>query len=314
MQIQKEKKLRMLEKLEGKAHEERLRKVHCFEQIEGGGIVKKVERLFTSPSIYIPYLFYAKTGLSRFLLTTVVLFWGRTIRIPLDDYDALILSMYGGLYGSELKLTKFLIKNLTKDDVFYDIGANRGFYTFLAADLCKEVHTFEAVPKLAHIVTVNTRPEDTIVVNPVALSDTDGMIDFYLMDSTMTNTVNFSVAELLSSHDHNVSKKVTVPSLTIDTYVSTHAKPTFLKIDIEGAEELAIKGGQSFFSSHSPVIAMEVWGKGNKWELSMNAAERLRAMGYKSYRMDNGGDIYEIKGDLSTEVSSIGGDNFIFKK
>lgn len=303
-----------METLTSKGYANRLQKAKRFEEVSGGGMRKRIEHLFAAPDIYIPYLFYAKAGFSRLLLTPTMLFWGRKIRFPLDDYDALILYMYGGLHGDEMKYTKFLIRNLGVGDVFYDVGANRGFYTFLAADLCKEIHAFEVVPELANIMTINIRPEDTIVVNPVAVSDTNGTVDVYLMDSTMTNTINTSVAELLSSHDHPVSKKISVPAITLDSYLETHPKPTFLKIDVEGAEEQVLQGGKNFFSTESPVVAMEIWGKENKWELSMKAAETLRGFGYTSYRLTNDGAIEEATGDLSLEVSPVGGENFIFKK
>ena len=306
--MKNDKRALILEKLSSVQYKKRLDRAYHFEQVEGGGILKKIERLFTAPSIYIPYLFYAKAGLSRFFPATITLFWGRKIKIPLQDYDALILYMYGILRGSEQKLSKFFIKNLNSDDIFYDIGANRGFYTFLASELCKEVHTFEPMPELTDAIKKNVQEGEAIVVNSVALSDKDGSIDFFIMESTMLNTVNPSVAE------HGVSKKITVPTVTIDKYLTSNAKPTFLKIDAEGAEEMIIKGGSHFFSSNSPVIAMEIWGKENDWELSMGAAERLVKMGYKTFRLDEEGELMDVKGDLSQLVFATGADNFIFKK
>ena len=305
----------ILEALASTQYKRRIEKARKFEHVEGGGTIKHFQRLLTAPDIYIPYVFYAKAGMSRSLLTTMTLFWGRKIKLPLDDYDALILYMFGGLYVSELKLTKYLARNLGPDDVFYDVGANRGFYTFLAADLCKEVHTFEPMPELSENIKKNIRPSDTLVVNAIALSDTNASIDFYIMNSSMLNTINPAVVEeILSVHKHHVAKKMVVPTMTIDTYVQTHTKPTFLKIDAEGAEDQIIKGGTEFFSANAPTIAMEVWGKDNKWELSMAAAERLIGMGYKSYRLDSEGIPEEVHGDLSAVVSPVGGENLIFKK
>ncbi|MCR4276198.1 MAG: FkbM family methyltransferase [Candidatus Parcubacteria bacterium] len=312
--MQEDKRALMLEALGSDRYRQRLDKVHRFEEISGGGVLKMVQRLFTAPSIYLPYVFYAKTGLAHRYSTSATLFWDKTIRISLKDYDALILSMYGGLYGAELNLTKFLIKNLESNDVFYDIGANRGYYTFVASELCKETHAFEPLSELVDVIRESVQGDASVTVNSVALSDIDGAIDFYVMDSTMVNTINASVAKLLSSQDYTLSKRVTVPSMTIDAYIKTHTKPTFLKIDAEGAEEQIIKGGKHFFSSNAPVIAMEIWGKENKWELSMSAAERLRAMGYQSYRLDSEGTPQKVDGDLSVGVSPAGGEDFIFKK
>jgi len=312
--MQKDTRTLMLEALASEEYKKRLEKVHRFEEISGGGMIKRIQHLLVAPSIYLPYVFYAKIGMYRWFLATATLFWGRKIQIPLKDYDALILSMYGGLYGDELKLTQYLIKNLQPDDVFYDVGANFGFYTYLASDLCKETHTFEPMPWLADVIKGNIRKNDTITVNAAALSDKNGTIDFYITDSTMVSTINASVAELYSAHTHKAFKKIPVPTGTLDDYVATHAKPTFIKIDAEGAEEQIIRGGSSFFSSDAPVIAMEIWGKDNKWELSMSAAEKLRGMGYQSFRLDTEGAIQKVDGNLSEMVSPKGGEDFIFKK
>ena len=298
----------MLEALASVQYKDRFEKAQRFERIRGGGIVKQLERLFVSPEIYIPYLCYTRLGFSHWRRTPIKLFWGRVIQMPLSDYDALTLYMYGALHVSERKLIKFFLKNLKPDDVFYDIGANRGFYTFLASELCEETHAFEPMSKLASVIKQNVRKNEKIVINTVALSNMNGPIDFYLMDSTMTNTISAAVAE------HSVSKKVRVPSITLDTYLTTHTKPTVLKIDAEGAEERVIEGGTNFFSSYEPVIAMEIWGKENEWELSMRAAQRLRGMGYRSWRLDEEGNAQEVTSDLSALVSSHGGENFVFKK
>lgn len=304
----------LLEALDSEAYRRRLVAVHRFEEISGGGIVKQLERLVTAPRIYIPYLIYAKLGLSRFLRTTATLFWGRRMRIKLDDYDALILRMYGALYGAELHFARFLIKNLGSEDVFYDIGANRGFYTFLASELCKETHSFEPLPELAEVIEEGVRPDDAIFVNAAAVSDTDGTIEFHITESTMVNTINSEVAKHLATQDHVLTRTLTVPTIALDTYTGAHATPTFLKIDVEGAEGQVIEGGRILFSRNAPVIAMEVWGKENTWELSMRAVERLRALGYRSYRLDEEGEIHEVEGDLSERVIPLGGENFIFKK
>ncbi len=303
------KSAQLLQSLQEKKFKERVAQAQRFEAISGGGVGKMFERLITAPRIYIPYILHAKLGLHHLHRSRVELFWGRTIRIPIQDYDALIIYMYGGLFGSsERRLSTFLIKNLKPEDVFYDVGANRGFYTFLASELCKEVHTFEPMRELAQAIEENTYRDSAVTVNAVALSDKDGTIDFYVMESTMLNTINASVA---AEGNH---RSVRVPTMMLDTYVATHTRPTFLKIDAEGAEEQIIRGGMKFFSSNTPTIAMEVWGKENKWELSMKAVETLYGMGYRSLRITDGGTLEEVRGDLSSMARPDGAENFVFRK
>lgn len=300
--------------LDGDALAKRLARARRFEDISGGGTGKQLERLIRFPSIYIPYLLHVKAGLSRYKTVTAILNWGRSIRIPMDDYDAFTLYLYGGLYGEELKLAKYIINNLNADDVFYDIGANRGFYTYLAAELCKEIHTFEPLPKLAAAIKKNVRTGDVITVNAGALSDTVGTITFYVTDSTMVNTIDKEVAERYVSLKHSRLTQITVPTTMLDEYIKTHAAPTFLKIDAEGAEGRIIDGGRGFFSSHSPTISLEVWSADNNGTVSMQAVEKLRALGYASLHIHDDGTASEVTGDLSMLAPAHGADNFIFRK
>ena len=53
--------------------------------------------------------------------------------------------------------------------------------------------------------------------------------------------------------------QVTVPASKIDTLIERGEKPpAIVKIDVEGAEELVLRGGESFFSKQKPVLLMEV--------------------------------------------------------
>ena len=49
-------------------------------------------------------------------------------------------------------------------------------------------------------------------------------------------------------------------TLTIDSFINTPDAriPDIIKIDVEGAELLVLKGGKEFFKNHKPIIFMEV--------------------------------------------------------
>lgn len=314
-QMQMDKRGLILEELRSNQFERRLRKARLFERLGGSGVLKKIQRIILTPSIYLPYVFYAKSGLARGRLFTATLFWDRSIQIPLRDYDALALHMFGFAGGNEaeLKLTKFFIKNLKPDDVFYDIGANCGFYTYLASELCKETHTFEPIKTLADAVRKNSSEFPGVTVNCVALSDRTGEMDFYIGEFSGLSTLNAAVVKGRSP-ESGTFKKTTAPTIMLDDYTATHSKPTVLKIDAEGAEKDIIDGGRSFFTTNAPTVAIEVWGEKGGGRISMGAVEELRKLGYQSYRLDREGAPQKVDGDLSAEVSSTGGENFIFKK
>jgi hypothetical protein len=117
-------------------------------------------------------------------------FLDREMFVYLSDADASLLYFYGifghaglNFYGSELSIIKFLIKNLKNDDIFYDIGANYGFYTILAQELITngEIHSFEPNPNIFPLLVKNAQYEKfrNTFLNEIAISDKDGELEFY---------------------------------------------------------------------------------------------------------------------------------------
>lgn len=306
---------RLIQKLESKEFKKTLYKARLTEGLSGGGIVKKIKRLLLTPSVYISYLFIVRWRLYRKESVIARLFWGRAIDIPLQDYDSVALCAFGFAGGTdtELKLTRYFVKNLGPDDIFYDIGANYGFYSYLASELCKEVRAFEPIPQIADVVRRNIPTGTLMSMNEVALSDTFGEVDLHISESFGLSTINASTTQI-HSYTYDEAKKIRVKTETLDAHIRTHTKPTVLKIDVEGAEEQVLIGATRFLSENAPIVAMEIWGANNGGDISMRAVERLRGFGYVSYRIDSEGDLESIEGDLSMASSLTGGDNFIFKK
>jgi FkbM family methyltransferase len=299
-----------LEKLE-----ESFRKIEKFEKFSGPGLIRKMERLFFSPNIYITYLWYRFNPIKK---RKIRLFWGKIINIIFKD-KLPFFSISGILPGeAEYKLTKFFIKNLKENDIFYDIGANYGFYTYLALEFCKEVHSFEPLPDVFQNLKINLENVNCVFLNQVALSNKDSQTRIYLpansgLDTSAGSTI---VEETLDKHHYKFSKSLEIETTTLDNYLKNHNKPTIIKLDVEGAESLVIEGGYEFFKNNSPIIAMEVWSSKEGGEISMKAVEKLRELGYKSYLINKDGDLELVNGDLSLIVDqeNLYDDNFIFKK
>ncbi len=299
-----------LEKLE-----ESFRKIEKFEKFSGPGLIRKIKRLFFRPNIYITYLWYRFNPIKK---REIRLFWGKTINIIFKDKPP-FFSITGILPDeAEHKLTKFFIKNLKEDDIFYDVGANYGFYTYLALEFCKEVHSFEPLPDAFENLKMNLENVENVFLNQVALSDKNGKAKIYLpansgLDASDGSTI---VEETIDKHHYKFSDSLEIETITLDNYIKNHNKPTIIKLDVEGAESLVIKGGYEFFKNNSPIIAMEVWCSKEGGEISMEALEKLRELGYKSHLINKDGDLELLNGDLSLIVDqeNLYNDNFIFKK
>lgn len=75
---------------------------------------------------------------------------------------------------------------------------------------------------------------------------------------------------------------------------------------------MAIEGGEVFLKNESPIIAMEIWSQKNSGEISMEAVEKLKDYGYKSYFINRDGTLKEVEGEKIITFDVF--DNFIFKK
>lgn len=124
--------------------------------------------------------------------------------------------------------------------VFFDIGANVGYYTLFASTLIGNsgrVFAFEPEPENMRMFIEHIRINERTNVVPVqkALSDFPGILRF---DGTAHTMCKFS-------DDGNIEAECT----TLDTFVQESGiVREILKMDIEGAEVQALRGADACLS------------------------------------------------------------------
>lgn len=300
-----------VEQLEKKHEDRKFRRIENFEKFIGPGVKRKILRLIFSPNIYIEYLF---NRLKIYKPGRAKLFWGKEVYLNKGDTDGFYLATAGFLPSeTEYRLTKFFIKNLEKADVFYDIGANYGFYTFLALEFCKEVHSFEPLPSVFKYLDKSLGNRSNSYLNNIAVAEKEGEIDFiFSREAPGGSKIEKSESSFYASH----ISKLKVPTISLDKYIENNNKPNIIKVDIEGSESLFIEGAKNFLKNNSPVIAMEVLPKDRGRDISMVAVEKLKELGYISYLTDKNGELQLIGNLLEffTRNNIESFENFIFIK
>ncbi len=282
-----------------------------FEKLSGPGMMRKIQRLLFCPSIYIPYLLFKLNLFPKTKTKSIKLLNFKKMTIEISDFGSFILSKFGILYGlPEYKLTKFFIKNLKENDIFYDVGANYGFYTHLAIEFCQEVHAFEPLPDVFESLKNNFQNNPKVHLNNLAISNKNGNLELFVAGGGST------IIEEVATKIKIKNNKIVVKTITLDDYIKTHNPPTIIKMDVEGAESLVIEGGKEFLKNNNPIIAMEVWSGEEGKNFSMKAVEKLWSLGFKSYYINKKGDLEKIDKDLSEKVyeEGLSNDNFIFLK
>ena len=136
--------------------------------------------------------------------------------------------------------------------VVYDIGANVGYYSLMAAVLTGSeghVYAFEPLPRnLAYLnkhVALN-KLEDKITVLDVAVSANNGEAAFDLGAST-------SMGHLAESGEIKV-RQVRLDDLLTSGEIQP---PDYMKIDVEGAEAEVLAGARTILEKYHPILFLD---------------------------------------------------------
>lgn len=150
---------------------------------------------------------------------------------------------------------------LKKGDVCIDAGANIGTMTILFSKAVGETGSVIAIePVVEKILQKNIEVNHitNVTIAPVALYDKPGEMEMLLSDYCLDNTL-LSRDSNESHHgmDHYLMRKK-VPVVKLDDLVEQLNLPRvdFIKIDIEGAEELALLGAAKTLAKWKPKLTV----------------------------------------------------------
>lgn len=142
-------------------------------------------------------------------------------------------------YNNESRLLQDLVKNLKKDDVFYDIGANTGIFSAFALKVLSEgsVIAFEPYPPNIPQLKMNLNKNgNNYKIFGVPLSEEFKIINFSEPELGTTGRGTASVSNIEGSF-----KTCAIPVDSL-VYNSKIRSPDIVKIDVEGSEPLVMRG------------------------------------------------------------------------
>jgi len=92
-----------------------------------------------------------------------------------------------------------------------------------------------------------------VTIHQVALSDTEGTADFYLQRQQS----GFSGLRMRGAAESDAVELLKVQCAKLDKLVAADTPIGFIKIDVEGAELAALRGGEALLNRHHPVVLFE---------------------------------------------------------
>ncbi len=168
-----------------------------------------------------------------------------------------------GFDGFDPMLMNIVRKFVEPGAVVWDLGANMGLFAFAAAYKVGQSGRVLAVEADAWCVSLlrqsSRLPQNQnlkVEVLPVAVSDRAGIAHFNI--ANRGRATNFLASVNGSSVTGGVRETILVPAVSLDWLLAEHAAPNFVKIDVEGAELLALQGAPKLLSTTRPQLMCEV--------------------------------------------------------
>lgn len=160
-------------------------------------------------------------------------------------------------YGTQdQEIHSWIVRHTRPEWVAFDVGMNFGYFTCLLAQRCAAVHGFEPIPWLANRARANVELNkfQNVSIAEVALSESPGEA---CLNLPAEEDCNWGTSSLV--HKSTGTAVLRIPIETVDNYVERQAinRLDFMKIDVEGAEHLVLKGALKTIKRDQPTIVFE---------------------------------------------------------
>lgn len=203
--------------------------------------------------------------------------------------------------------TAFVRRTVAPGHTVLDLGANIGFFTVIMGSLVGplgRVYAFEPLDRNACLLQRSIAEngfQDRVTLERAAVGQVSGSARLVFQEYALNSGGSYLFEDGMEIPDgHRTQDVVTI---ALDDYDLRHPV-RFIKIDVEGAEPLAIRGARRILRTDRPIILSEL----NAVALRRGAActpgefiSEMRALDYDCYRLESGrpGDRISDRQDVS---------------
>lgn len=152
-------------------------------------------------------------------------------------------------------LLRWLEREIGPGTVVWDVGAHIGYMSLALGRFTGptgRVYAFEPLPQNLRRLRANVEANGAHQIEAlgIALTDRRGVARMRLGSSTL-------MASILPTTES--ADEILVPTDTADELVASGLRaPAVLKVDVEGAEALVLRGARETIAAHRPLLALEI--------------------------------------------------------
>jgi FkbM family methyltransferase len=199
---------------------------------------------------------------------------------------------------TEVALTALMLRLLRAGDTMVDVGTHFGYEALLGSRLVGEqgsVLAFEPNPPAFAIAKANLARRRNVRLLPKAVGDRTGELRI-----ERRSIVQSAFASVTASDGGDDG--VTVPLTTVDAETLSDGRTVrFLKCDVEGAEEMVLRGAVGLLRRDTPILVLEADMPDERRGVSPRA--RL----FEAFLAEFGYEAFDFDYDGGFRVAELGG-------
>ena len=193
---------------------------------------------------------------------------------------------------------------LRSTNVFVDIGASLGQYTYQASRCMKGGHIIAVEPDPVRFERLVQNSQqwgaetgNTIEPLQAAICDLDGTVTFHITNSPVSGGLfRHATSEAKKGKEAVIWEEITVPSYRLDTLLTEElpdgtkkfTAPDLVKIDVEGSESRVLDGCPRLLAEGKTKFLIEIhkWRDPESKVLQQDVFKFMRSYGYYSINID----------------------------
>lgn len=208
----------------------------------------------------------------------------------------------------EPELNRLIVQicEIFQPKVFWDIGANLGWFTWLVISRTglQQAVLFEALPLNASLLrkTIGKNSLHNITVIEAAVSDRCGKTLFVVDEqsgaTSQIKEIFDSSGESAIAHTYGINSEIMVRTTNLDSEILNGMPvPDLIKMDIEEAEMLALRGATNLLSLGRSLIVFECHRR--------EAIDLLKEINWSVYQVDNFNNYFAVPPTLLNKAEKI---------